>query len=180
MGNIIYNFVDFFNPATLPGAIVYALIFLLLAFLVARLVHMLVKRSMQHATDPTGFQFIDQFLQGTVYIIMAVLYAQLVPSLRSLGTALLASVSIVSIVIGLAAQSTLGNLIAGFSLLLYRPFRDGERVQLTTPRGLMTATIQSLTLGYTLLKDDEGSEIIVPNSVMASAVVIRIDQQSSK
>jgi len=85
-------------------------------------------------------------------------------------------VSIASIVIGLAAQSTLGNLIAGFALLLYRPFRIGDRVQLTTPRGLMTAKIEALTLGYTLLRDDEDNQVIVPNSVMATVVVIRINK----
>jgi small-conductance mechanosensitive channel len=129
---------------------------------------------MKRASDPTGFKFVDQLLQVVIFIIMAILYAQLVPPLRSLGTAMLASVSIASIVIGLAAQSTLGNLIAGFALLLYRPFRVGEQVQLMTPRGVMTAKIESLMLGYTLLRDSEENQIIVPNSMMASIVLIRI------
>jgi small-conductance mechanosensitive channel len=171
---MIYEFIDFINPATLPGAIVYALLFLGLAFLITRLVHMLIKRSMQRATDRTGFIFVDQLLQVTIFIIVTILYAQLVPPLRSMGTALLASVSIASIVIGLAAQSTLGNLIAGFALLFYRPIRVGDRVQLNTPRGLMTATVESVTLGYTLLHDDEDNQIVVPNSIMANVVIIRI------
>ena len=174
---MIYSLIDYFNPATLPGAIVYAVLFLGLAFLFTRLVHLLIKRSMQRASDRTGFIFVDQLLQVVIFITVVILYAQLVPPLRSLGTALLASVSIASIVIGLAAQSTLGNLIAGFALLLYRPVRVGDQVQLATPRGLMTARIEALTLGYTLLHDDEGNEIIVPNSVMANVVIIRIQQK---
>jgi small-conductance mechanosensitive channel len=173
MTQIIYSFVDYLNPATLPGAVVYAVIFLLIAFLAARLVHVLVQRSMKRASDTTGFSFVDQLLQVVIFIIVAILYAQLVPPLRSLGTALLASVSIASIVIGLAAQSTLGNLIAGFALLLYRPFRVGDRIQLMTPRGMMAAKIETLMLGYTFLRDDEGTQIIVPNSLMANMVVIR-------
>ncbi len=164
---------DFLNPAVLPGALVYAAFFLLVAILIATLVHFLVQRSMKRATDPTGFHFVDQLLQGLVYVIMLVLYAQLVPPLRSLGTALLASVSIASIVIGLAAQGTLGNLVAGFALLLYRPFRIGDKVQLNTPKGMVTAKVESLTLGYTFLRDDEGNQVIVPNSVMANTVIIR-------
>ncbi len=172
-----YSFADFLNPATLPGAIVFAVFFLGLALVLARLVHLLVQRSMKRATDPTGFRFVDQLLRLLIFIVMAILYAQLVPPLRSLGTAMLASVSIASIVIGLAAQSTLGNLIAGFALLLYRPFRVGDTVQLNTPRGVMTGVIDSLTLGYTVLLDDEGSQIIVPNSVMASVVIIRLPKK---
>jgi len=174
MSTLIYSTIDYFNPATLPGAIVYALAFLVLAFLAGRLVHILVRRSIKRVSDPTGFSFVDQLLQVIIFIVMVILYAQLVPPLRALGTAMLASVSIASIVIGLAAQSTLSNLIAGFALLLYRPFRVGEQVQLMTPRGMMTATIQTLMLGYTFLRDDEDNQIIVPNSMMANIVIIRI------
>ncbi len=177
MHNFIYSIVDFINPATLPGAIVYALVFLLLAFLIGRLSHQVVRRGMKRASDPTGFGFVDQFLQVIIFIIVAILYAQLVPPLRALGTALLASVSIASIVIGLAAQSTLGNLISGFALLLYRPFRVGDKVQLMTPRGVVLAKIETLMLGYTLLLDEEGNQVIVPNSVMASVVLIRVRQK---
>jgi small-conductance mechanosensitive channel len=35
----------------------------------------------------------------------------------------------VSVIIGLAAQGTLGNIIAGIALLMYRPFRLGDRVR---------------------------------------------------
>ncbi len=102
------------------------------------------------------------------------LYAHLIPELRALGTALLAGVSVVSVVLGLAAQSTLGNLVAGVSLVLYRPVRVGDNVQLNSPKGLITATVERVSLGYTVLRDAESSEVIVPNSVMAGSVVIRI------
>ena len=172
-----YSFEDFLNPAVVPGAVVYAIVFTLLAVLIARLVHLLIQRSMRRATDLTGFHFVDQFMQVLIFIVMAILYAQLVPPLRSLGTAMLASVSIASIVVGIAAQSTLGNLIAGFALLFYRPFRVGDQVQLATPKGLMTAVVDSLTLGYTILHDSENNQVIVPNSVMASVVIIRLNQK---
>jgi small-conductance mechanosensitive channel len=173
-----YSFADFLDPATLPGAIVYCALFLALALVIARLVHLLVQRSMRRATDPTGFRFVDQLLQVLIFIVMVILYAQLVPPLRSLGTAMLASVSVASIVVGIAAQSTLGNLIAGFALLLYRPFRVGDQVQLNTPKGVMTGVIDSLTLGYTILTSAEGDQIIVPNSVMASVVIIRLPRKN--
>jgi small-conductance mechanosensitive channel len=175
MTHLIISFVDYFNPATLVGAVVYAVIFLALAFLAARLVHLFVQRNKKRAPDPTGFSFFDQLFQVSIFIIVMILYAQLVPALRALGTALLASAGIASIVIALAAQNTLSNLIAGFALLLYRPFRIGDRIQLMTPRGVMTATIETLSLGYTLLRDDEGNQIIVPNSMMANIILIRVN-----
>jgi small-conductance mechanosensitive channel len=69
------------------------------------------------------------------FAVAFILYLHFIPPLQAFATALLAGVSVVSIVLGLAAQNTLGNLIAGFSLVLYHPFHVGDVVQLNTPKG---------------------------------------------
>jgi small-conductance mechanosensitive channel len=165
-------FSQLLDPTTLLGSFVYALFFLAVALLGTRLVRIFAKRSKEHLSDVTAINFVAQLLQVVVFLASFILFAHLVPALRSLGTALLAGVSVASIVIGMAAQNTLSNLIAGLSLLLYRPFRVGDQVQLSTPKGLMSGTIESLSLGYTILRAVEGEQIIVPNNVMGSAVII--------
>lgn len=127
-----------------------------------------------HLTDVTAIQFVSSFAQVGTYLIGFMLYAHLVPELRALGTALLAGVSVVSVVLGLAAQNTLGNLIAGFSLVLYRPFSVGDTIQINSPKGLISARVEVVSLGFTILLDDDKHEIIVPNSVMMSDTVIRL------
>ena len=79
-----------------------------------------------------------------------------------------------SIVLGLAAQNTLGNLIAGMTLLLYRPFQVGDRVQVTAPTGLETGIVEAITLGYTMLRTGDNRRIVVPNSVMANQVTVNL------
>jgi small-conductance mechanosensitive channel len=86
---------------------------------------------------------------------------------------------VVSIVLGLAAQNTLGNLIAGFSLVLYHTFYVGDVVQLNTPKGLTTGTVEALALGHTRLRDAEGAAIIVPNSVMVSSVLVLVGRKEA-
>jgi small-conductance mechanosensitive channel len=108
-----------------------------------------------------------------------VLYAHVVPQLRSLGTALLAGVSLVSIILGLAAQNTLGNLIAGISLILYRPLSVGDDVELNTPKGVLAARVEDVSLGYTILRDAQGNDVVVPNSVMVSNIVIRLAKRTT-
>jgi moderate conductance mechanosensitive channel len=166
------------DPSHLTGALIYAFIFLVLALLGMALVRIFSRRSAKYFSDQTGIHFVSQLLQVVVFLVAIILYAQLVPGLRSFGTALLTGVSIVSVIIGLAAQSTLGNLVAGLSLLLYRPFEAGDQVQLNTPKGMQTGTIESVTLGYTILRSGEDEQIVVPNSVMASAVIIKIGLRS--
>jgi small-conductance mechanosensitive channel len=169
--NILNNLLD---PRTVPGAIFYAVLFFTVAVFVARLARLFARRSARHFSDLTALNFVAQLLQVLVFLVALILYAQLVPALRALGTALLAGVSVSAIVLGLAAQNTLSNLIAGFSLLLYRPFHVGDQVELNTPKGVQTGTVYSLSLGYTVLINAEKEEIIVPNSVMVSQVIIRL------
>ncbi|HEY3302486.1 MAG TPA: mechanosensitive ion channel domain-containing protein [Candidatus Binatia bacterium] len=173
--SLIENFrANLLDPETLPGALFYAVVFFTAALFAARLARIFVKRSARHFSDLTAIRFVGQFLQVIVFLVALILYAQLIPALRAVGTALLAGVSVASLVIGLAAQNTLSNLIAGFSLLLYRPFHIGDRVELNTPKGVQTGTVYSLSLGYTVLVNAEKEEIIVPNSVMVSQVIIRL------
>lgn len=167
-----------FDPQSPLGAIALALIFLLAAYLLTTLVRQATARVEAHLSDVTGLAFTSSLAKVAIYVMAFVLYAHLVPALRALGTALLAGVSVVSVVIGMAAQNTLGNLIAGFSLVLYRSVRVGDRLQITTPSGVTTAKVELLSLGYTVLRDVQGSQVLVPNSVMISNVVVRLPPES--
>jgi small-conductance mechanosensitive channel len=162
------------DPRTLIGAMFIGLVFFVAATGLVVLVRRAAKRVEAHLSDVTGLTFASALGQVLVYVAAFVLYAHLVPELRALGTALLAGVSVVSVVLGLAAQNTLGNLIAGLSLVLYRPMRVGDRVQVNTPKGVVTATVELLSLGYTTLRDADNNQILVPNSVMMGSVVIRL------
>jgi len=106
-----------FDPSSLTGALLYAALFFAAAAIVARAIRTSVKRLLSHAdhtlVDRTGVEFVTQLAQVLVYLCALVLYAHLVPVLRQFGTALLAGVSVASVVIGLAAQNTLGNVIPG-------------------------------------------------------------------
>jgi small conductance mechanosensitive channel len=166
------------NPTTLLGAIFYALVFIVLAILGARLVRLgatkALERDYKQVIDRTVADFLVQLAQIGIYLIAFILYAHLIPELRALGTALLAGVSVASITIALAAQNTLGNLIAGIALMLYRPFRVGDQVQISAPAGLETGTIESLALGHTVLQTFDNRSIVVPNSVMISQITINL------
>jgi small conductance mechanosensitive channel len=168
----------FINPATLFGALFYALVFLLGARVAARALRVAVtqvlERDKRGLIDSMVAAFLTQMGQISIYLLALAFYAHLIPALRALGTALLASVSVASVVLGLAAQSTLGNLIAGISLLLYRPFQVGDRVQVNAPTGLETGVVESLTLGYTVLRAVDNRRIVVPNSTMASQVTVNL------
>ena len=175
---------DLSDPSTLSGAILYAVIFFFVAWLVGRALHLAVQRLLAHDKndhrDRTAVRFVAQLAQYGVYIFALISYAHVVPALSHLATAWLASIGIISVVAGLAAQNTLGNLVAGISLLLYRPFKLGDRLQLTAPTGLETGTVERLTLGFTSLKTDDNRRVVVPNSVMASQTTVNLTAEDPR
>jgi small conductance mechanosensitive channel len=162
----------------------YAVLFLIAALVASRTlrvaVNHLVQRHVDEYIDITSITFFAQLLRVGIYVSAAVLYAGLVPQLHSLGTALLAGVSIASIVVGLAAQTTLGNLVAGFAVILYKPFRVGDWLRVSAPGGVETGMVDRLTLGYTILRSEDGRTILVPNNVMASQITVNLGRDRTR
>ena len=76
-----------------------------------------------------------------------------------------------AVVLGLAAQQTLGNLFAGLVLLSARPFRVGERVRLQGAGITSEGVVSQLGLLYTVFADGE-DEIMIPNSVVLNVAVV--------
>jgi len=166
------------DASTLQGAVLYAAVFIFLAWLVGRTLRVIVQRMLAQDRadhyDLMAVKFLAKLARYGVYILAFVTYAHFVPALSGLGAASLTSISLITIVVGLAAQNTLGNLVAGISLLLYRPFSLGDRLQVMAITGLETGTVESLTLGYTLLRTDDNRRLVIPNSLMASQTNINL------
>jgi small-conductance mechanosensitive channel len=128
---------EFYNPASALGAVFYAIVFLCVAWLLGRLLKFVVTRAIERdqrrVVDRMAAPFLAQLARLAVYVSLTLVYVHLIPQLQSVGTALLTGVSVASVVIGLAAQNTLGNLIGGIALIIYRPFQVGDRLQITAP-----------------------------------------------
>ncbi len=78
-----------------------------------------------------------------------------------------------AVVLGLAAQQTIGNLFAGLVLLSTRPFRVGERVRLIggALAGNQEGIVSSLGLFYTTLVSG-ADRILVPNSMLLNLAIV--------
>ena len=166
---------DLIDPRTPEGAVVWGVLILLAAVICARLVGAAARRALKGDGLEIGAStrgFVVQTLQASIFVFGLVIYAHMVPALHKLANALLASASIFSLVVGIAAQATLGNLIAGLAMIMYRPFAVGDRIQFNPPgRDLQTVRVASCSLGHTWLATDDGQTIVVPNTTMFTSVV---------
>jgi len=55
----------------------------------------------------------------------------------------------------------------------------GSLLQVSIPSGFLTGRVETIGLGYTALRDGAGHEIIFTNSVMATSVIVRLDDDAS-
>jgi len=84
-------------------------------------------------------------------------------------TSLVAALGVGSLAIGLAAQQTLGNMIAGFVLLVDRPFRPGDRVRLASGE---VGEVQLIGVRSTRIRMLDGNQLTVPNAELANSRVV--------
>jgi small-conductance mechanosensitive channel len=137
-----------------------------------------IARDIGRIAGPTFFRRMDPGTAGTVGFLIRLVTVGIVV-LVVLGVAGVSATSIVAgsaftaVIVGLAAQQTLGNLFAGMVLLSARPFRVGERVRLQAGAvaGQLEGVVSSLGLLYTTLARG-ADRIMVPNNVVLSAAVL--------
>jgi small conductance mechanosensitive channel len=111
------------------------------------------------------------FLVQLVTLVVVVIVALRIMDVETRAIAL--GGAITAVVLGLAAQNTLGNVIAGMVLLSSRPFRVGERVRLQggSLGAVVEGTVASIGLVYTTIARGNGT-IMVPNNGALSATVV--------
>ncbi len=78
--------------------------------------------------------------------------------LRTIGTSLLASAGVAGLVIGLAAQKSIGTLLAGLQVSIAEPFRVGDVVVMEGEWG----TVEEITLTYVVLKIWDQRRLVIP------------------
>jgi len=81
---------------------------------------------------------------------------------------LVTALGIGSLAIGLAAKDTLANMISGFTLMIDRPFRLGDRIQLA---GGQTGDVQDIGLRSTKIKTLDNQLLIIPNSDLCNTIL---------
>jgi small-conductance mechanosensitive channel len=142
-------------------------------------------RDVGKAAAPTFFRRMDPATAGTVGFLIRLVFVAITffAALRIGGLqpqTLAVGGAFTAVVLGLAAQQTLGNLIAGMVLLSARPFRVGERVRLQAGplAGTTEGIVSSLGLLYTTLARGE-DRIMVPNNVVLASAVVPLREPDS-
>ena len=175
MGNIVReNSVFLFGNTIFENGILGFLITFLITVVIAKIFTTILEKLVDHAMKKDArasmpFKYLLKILRTVIYIIATFAILMNVKPLQSVSTAILGATSVMTVVVGLAAQETFGNFIAGFFIVIYQPFHVGDMVNL--PEKNISGTVIEITFRHTILNTIENTKIIVPNSTMNSAIV---------
>jgi MscS family membrane protein len=88
---------------------------------------------------------------------------------------LVVSLGVGSLALGLAAQDTLANMFAGFTLMLDRPFKIGDRIQLATGE---VGDVETIGMRATQIHTLDDTFLIVPNSSLTKERLVNLSRPS--
>jgi small conductance mechanosensitive channel len=149
---------------------------LLATFIVARIVDRWFSRRELPAETVTRYRVLRRSLM-TLIVFIGVFSALLViPQVRAVAAGILASSAVIGIVVGFAAQRTIGNFIAGLLIALAQPIRLGDHVE---TEGL-TGVVEEIGLTYTFIRTPDNDRLVIPNEKIASDTIRNSSIRSRK
>ncbi|MFH5801205.1 mechanosensitive ion channel family protein [Haladaptatus sp. CMAA 1911] len=142
------------------------------AYVSAGMVDRVIDRLLQQTEEITRHQ-------GKVVSRLSIIGVYLVGFVAILGVwkinlqGLFVGAGLLGAAIGLAANETLGSLLAGFQLMFSRPFEIGDWVQIGEHEGIVT----DITIFTTRIETFEGKYVMLPNDFVSSSTIINIGRK---
>jgi len=143
------------------GAVIVLLLGILVAKKISNLVLALCERKSLDVT-------LSNFIASTTKIVIIVMV--MIIALGKVGisvTPFVAAIGALSLGAGLAMQGLLSNYGAGFNIILARPFVVGDTIRIQGVIG----QVKEVHLAYTLLTDEDGVEITIPNKHIVGEII---------
>lgn len=157
-------------------------IIMLLAFLLVRLIRFslnkyFIKASVKINADPTNYVYFKNIISFILYTVALLLVIYSIPSLKQLALTLFAGAGILIAIVGFASQQAFSNIISGLFIVVFKPFRVGDLVDVEDGK---VGIVENITLRHTVIKDFENRRVIIPNSVISNETVINYSIEESR
>jgi small-conductance mechanosensitive channel len=167
MGNLVQYL---FDEASLwvpkvVGVVVIIIIFIILSRIVKKLITGTAER-LKFDRDLASLFARTSSITLTIF--------GLVTALGTLGinvTALVAGLGLTGFALGFALKDSISNLLSGVLILLYRPFKIGNLIKVSSFKG----TVVTVDLRYTQL-DSDGDKVLIPNSKLFTDPVVVLQE----
>ncbi len=160
----------------IPGTIhiAAALAIFIVGRMVARLVVRLLKKVLSKAKmDPILINFVSSIVNALLLLFI------IVAALDQLGvntTSLIALLGAAGLAVGLALQGSLQNFAAGVLMIVFRPFKAGDFVEVAGASGV----VEAINIFSTSMRTGDNREIIVPNGAIYSGTITNYSARDTR
>jgi small conductance mechanosensitive channel len=159
----------------IAGVILLALI---ISIIFRKIANIFIQRySSVLKSDPTNFSFLKNAIPFIVFSIAIFFIFLKIPFLRTLGTALFAGAGIIAAIVGFASQKAFANIISGIFILIFKPFRVGDTIELSNSK---KGVVEEITLRHTIIREYENRRVIVPNNIISDDIIINSNISDEK
>ena len=161
--------------AGFAGSVLGAIAILLIGWIVSAWLQNRVRklgRNNRHL-DEMLFDFLASILR---YAVLGFTFLFVLNTFGVQTTSIVAVIGAAGLAIGLALQGTLSNVAAGVMLILFRPIRVGDFVEVAGQSG----TVKEINLNFTELADLSNLQVIVPNSEVWGNVITNYSANSTR
>lgn len=154
--------------------ITYAIVVLMITSLVVTAINQIsstrIKKLVETVPEKESmFRLFNRIIVAFVYIVGVLAALSIIfPGITGTLSTLLVGAGFLGIVVGLAAQRVLGNLLSGVTINLAHPIRIGDAVMIKGEYGFVT----DITLRHTIIRTWDNRRLIIPNSVLDNEVII--------
>ncbi len=162
---VVFDFLEEGSRKILLGILII-LATVLVQKIVARLISRSVKKSSKFIkVEETRYKFFKHFVSALIYLIGMGMAIYTIPPLRTISVSLFAGAGILAIIVGFASQQAFSNIVSGLVIVIFKPFRVGDRITIGADlRGI----VEDINLRHTVVRNFENKRIIIPNSVISN------------
>jgi small-conductance mechanosensitive channel len=152
----------FWHRAIVAGAV------LVVTVAVAKLVDRAIARRDLAPGAATRYRVVRRSVVTAVVIVGLLSALLVIPQVHAVAGALLASSAVVAIIVGFAAQRTLGNFVAGLMIAIVQPLRLGDLIEV----GGVAGRVHEIGITYTWIRTEGGPWLVIPNEKLASDSIL--------
>ncbi|MDX6916746.1 small-conductance mechanosensitive channel MscS [Pectobacterium carotovorum] len=154
--------------------IVAALVILIVGLVIARIVSGTINKLMiSRSIDSTVADFLSALVR---YGIIAFTLIAVLSRVGVQTASVIAVLGAAGLAVGLALQGSLANFAAGVLLVIFRPFRTGEWVDL----GGVSGSVTQVQIFSTTLRTSDGKIIVVPNGKIIAGNIINSSREPDR
>jgi small conductance mechanosensitive channel len=136
--------------------------------LAAKLVDLALSRRTLPPQAATRYRVVRRIVMSTIVFVGVLSALLVIPQVRAVAGGILASSAVLGLVIGFAAQRTIGNVIAGILIAFSQPLRLGDTVTIDGATGV----VEDIGLTYTFIRTTTGVRMVIPNEKLASDTIL--------